>query len=54
MPYDKEKFAEYPLKGIPVKLWDRVRAAAKAEGTTMREFTLAALREKLANDTEGR
>lgn len=50
MPYDNKLFCEYPLKGIPVKLWGRVRAAAKAKGLNMRIFLLQAIEEKLERD----
>lgn len=50
MSYDKEKFAEYPLKGIPRRLWQRVREATKEQGMNMRTFLLKAIEEKLDND----
>lgn len=48
--YDKSLFCEYPLKGIERKLWDRVRAAAKAKGINLRMFVLQAIKEKLERD----
>lgn len=52
MPYDKSRFCEYPLKGIDRRIWDRVRAAVKEQGTNLRMFVLQAIKEKLERDAD--